>query len=108
KWMCSVVQEGIRVGSEILANEIVTGFARIPKNASPSLRDPAEGHNSQELYEQGVRLVDSGKAVEATRFLDAAIQLRPDYAIAYYKRGNAYRDMDLSSKAISDYTQAVK
>jgi hypothetical protein len=39
--------------------------------------------------------------------LDVAIQLKPDYAIAFYKRGNAYRDMDTASEAVDNYTQAI-
>jgi tetratricopeptide (TPR) repeat protein len=107
KWMHKIVQEGVLAGSKTFANEVLAGLAGIPRNLSPVLRTPAEGRTSQELYEQGVRLVDGGKAVEATRFLDAAIKLKPDYAIAYYKRGNAYRDRELASKAISDYTRAI-
>lgn len=74
---------------------MATSLAQLSKPASPSLASPAEGRSPQELYEQGVRLIDAGNEQEATRFLDAAIRLKPDYAIAYYKRGNAYRDRKL-------------
>ena len=106
KWMYGVMHEGIAKGTETLAREIVTGLASLTK-AGRLLRDPAEGRDPQELYEQGVRLIDNGKELEAIRFLDAAIQLKPDYAIAFYKRGNAYRERERASEAVSDYTQAI-
>jgi tetratricopeptide (TPR) repeat protein len=108
KWMHTVMREGILKGIETLGNDLVHGLAPLGKPAGPFLKDPVEGHTPQDLYAQGVRLIDNGKDREAIRFLDAALQLKPDYAIAYYKRGNAYRNVDLSSKALSDYAQAIK
>lgn len=107
KWMYGMVRQGILAGSETFGKEVATSLAQLSKPASPSLASPAEGRSAQELYEQGIRLIDDGNEQEATRFLDAAIQLKPDYAIAYYKRGNAYRDLDQVSKAVDDYTQAI-
>lgn len=37
-----------------------------------------------------------------------AIELNPDYALAYYNRGNAYFDQDKLDEAIADYTRALE
>jgi tetratricopeptide (TPR) repeat protein len=107
KWMYGMVRQGILAGSETFGKEVGTRLAQLSKPTSPSLASPAEGRSPEELYEQGVRLIDGGNEQEATRFLDAAIRLKPEYAIAYYKRGNAYRDMDKASEALDNYTQAI-
>jgi tetratricopeptide (TPR) repeat protein len=108
KWLYEIVREGILSSSEKVGSEIATGFAQLSKVATPPLGNPAVCKTPEEFYEQGVRLIDDGKPIEATRFLDTAIQLRPDFAIAYYKRGNAYRDADQATKAVDDYTQAIR
>ena len=108
KWMYRILRDGILRSSETVGSEVAAGLAHLSKAAIPALGNNAVCQTPQECYEQGVRLIDSGKPGEATGFLDSAIHLKPDFAIAYYKRGNAYRDADNASKAVDDYTQAIR
>lgn len=108
RWMNKVVQEGVLKGSETFATESFSGLMRFYEGMSPLLQNPTGGRTAQGLYAQGVRLLDSGKEREAIRLLDEALGLKPDYALAYYKRGNAFRNLDQTSKAIDDYTHAIR
>ena len=108
QWLTGLIQQGVLSATENFAYQVFTGLGRISKSISPPLDNPSQALSAQELYEQGVRLVDAGNYLEAIRYLDAALQLKPDYAIAYYKRGNAYRELDLTSKSMNDYTQAIR
>jgi len=60
RWMYGMVREGILAGSETFGKDVATRLAQISKPSSPSLASPAEGRSPQELYEQGVRLIDVG------------------------------------------------
>jgi len=51
------------------------------------------------------KFADSKKAIE---YLNSAIQLQPDYAVAYNSRGNAYADLGRFKRAIEDYDQAIR
>ena len=39
---------------------------------------------------------------------DKAIELNPEYAAAYYNRGNRYRDLGQHERAIEDYDSAIE
>lgn len=45
---------------------------------------------------------------QAITDFNQAIRLKPDYALAYYDRGNAYAEKKAYDQAITDYTQAIQ
>jgi len=53
----------------------------------------------------GGKYSDPKKAIE---YLNNAIKLQPDYASAYYNRGNAYYGLGLYQRAIKDYNEAIR
>jgi tetratricopeptide (TPR) repeat protein len=53
----------------------------------------------------GQKYTDPKKAIE---YLNKAIKLQPDYAQAYYNRGNAYYGLGLYQRAIKDYAEAIR
>ena len=52
--------------------------------------------------------VPTGNNDKAIANYDQALKLKPDYADAYYNRGNAYADKAEYDRAIADYDQALK
>ncbi|MBV7330572.1 tetratricopeptide repeat protein [Chloroflexi bacterium TSY] len=55
----------------------------------------------------GIAYSDLGDLSAAISDYDQAISLNPNYATAYYNRGNTYYDLGDLSAAISDYDQAI-
>ncbi len=53
----------------------------------------------------GEKYTDAKKAIG---YLNKAIKLQPDYAQAYYNRGNAYYGLGLYERAIKDYDEAIR
>ncbi len=53
----------------------------------------------------GQKYTDPKKAIE---YLSNAIKLQPDYASAYYNRGNAYYGLGQYQRAIKDYSEAIR
>ena len=60
------------------------------------------------LFYKGLNAGQNGKYNDAVRYYSEYIKLKPDYAGAYYNRGNAYYKLGKYTDAISDYTQAIK
>lgn len=55
----------------------------------------------------GVTLFEEGKITEALDRYDEAIRIKPDYADAYYNRGNAYARLISHQTAIENYNKAI-
>ncbi len=53
----------------------------------------------------GQKYTDPKKAIG---YLNNAIKLQPDYAQAYYNRGNAYYGLGLYKRAIKDYNETLR
>ncbi len=53
----------------------------------------------------GQKYTDPKKAIG---YLNNAIKLQPDYAQAYYNRGNAYYSLGLFQRAIKDYNETIR
>ena len=53
----------------------------------------------------GQKYTDQKKAIG---YLNNAIKLQPDYAQAYYNRGNAYYGLGLYKRAIKDYNETIR
>ena len=56
----------------------------------------------------GVVLSGQDKLKESIQVFDKVIQLKPDYAEAYYNRGVALKDFGLRDKAIESYDKAIQ
>ena len=56
----------------------------------------------------GATLISQGRAEQALRIYDQAIQLKPDYIDAYYNRGIALQDLGQQEKAIKSYAQSIR
>ncbi len=59
------------------------------------------------LFELGAALGLQEKDDPALRCFNEALRLRPEYAEAYYNRGNVYDDKAKYDKAIADFTMAL-
>jgi len=60
------------------------------------------------LYDQALRAAGAQDFARAVRLLDRVIELDPTHAEAYYKRGNALRNLGEWHAAIASYNQAVE
>jgi hypothetical protein len=76
--------------------------------AAPKKRDPAE---AQRQIDNGIKLLQTGKAEQAIQTISAAISggnlPAPVMAKALYQRGIAYRRTQKPAQAISDFTSAL-
>ena len=62
---------------------------------------------AEELLDRGWDKYQEGYYQEAIENLTQAIQLKPDYHLAYYNRGLVYFDLQKYQTAIEDFNQAV-
>ncbi len=108
QWFQGIIKSELMKGAEAVGTAMATGMSRLPK--PPAMPPPgvARGTDPETLYTLGVQLIDAGNETEALRFLNDSIRIRPDYAIAWYKRGNAWRNLNQTAKSIDDYTQAIR
>ena len=56
----------------------------------------------------GIALQGQGKPQEAIQAFNKAIQLKSDYAEAYYNRGNALKDLGQLKQAIENYDESIR
>ncbi|QLL13831.1 tetratricopeptide repeat protein [Pseudomonas chlororaphis] len=66
------------------------------------------GFNMPTYYHLGLSLNDLGQYREAAEAFSAGLQKQPDFAWAYYHRGEAYEHLGLADDAHSDFTQFAK
>ncbi len=71
---------------------------------------PLEGTKLEawEILNKGVSLYSLGKHENGLACYDKAIAINPEYADAYYSRGNAYYDKESLEQAIADYSKAIE
>jgi tetratricopeptide (TPR) repeat protein len=81
---------------------LCTGWLAVSLIFQPSiLPDPAI-----EAYAQGVGLAWQSRHQDAVAQFDQALALAPDYANAYYERGNAHYNLGQYEQAAADYVLA--
>ena len=62
---------------------------------------------AEEYFERAYNRTDDDYDGQISDYSEA-IRLKPDYAEAYYNRGNAYRDKGDNDHAIADYNEAIR
>jgi len=67
-----------------------------------------KGLSATDWFEKGLNLGKSGKYKEAVDAFTNAIELNPQYAVAYGNRGVAYGDLGNYQQAIKDYNKAIE
>ena len=63
---------------------------------------------AEKHYIDGVGLYEEGRLEEAIAEYDQAIELDPQYALAYTNRGNAYAGLGQLQRAIQDFDEAIR
>ncbi len=71
-------------------------------------RRPAQGHHRRRTLQPAVELQDGEKWEEAIAELDQAIELDPEFSLAYVLRGNARFSLEQFEQAIADYDTAIE
>jgi len=81
--------------------------AEPPPNTS-GLHETARSRQLQELYAEATRAYEAKDLDRAIPLYEQVIALQPDHAEAYYKRGNALKDLGRLAEAVASYDAAVK
>ena len=68
---------------------------------------PYEILDAEEYARRGLEAQQQGDFEQAIQYYDKAINLNPNYAIAYFYRGNAYGNKGELDQAIQDFTKAI-
>ena len=85
---------------------IIPVFLVLTFLSSPAMGDTIlDWFNKANELSDGKKYTDPLKAIE---YLNNAIKLQPDYAQAYYNRGNAYYGLGLYQRAIKDYNETIR
>ena len=66
------------------------------------------GLNAVDWLEKGYQADVAGRSEEARDAFTKAIELKPDYAMVYYSRGEAYLNLGNYEQAIGDYSKAIE
>ena len=91
------------VGSQFQANNNILGNTDLTTSEIK-----LKSNSASRLYQQAHSEYQSGNYPKAIEHYTQAIDVKPDYAEAYFGRGNAYDDLKDYRKAIADYTEAIK
>ena len=78
------------------------------QRAGEKKREEANALTAWDHIRRGNRLNDEGKYAEAIADYTKAIELDPNYAIAYNNLGNPYHNLNKYEKAIEYYTKAIE
>ena len=65
-------------------------------------------HKAYEAFYRGLSAMDKGDFDKAIKDFTTAIELKPDFFVAYNNRGNAYSRKGDFDKAIQDFTTAIE
>jgi tetratricopeptide (TPR) repeat protein len=86
-----------------------------PSSGQVPIRDqqpatpPLRGQKTEEQWlNESKDLIDSRRYEEGLTACEQAIRLDPNYALAYYNKGNALRNLKRNEEAISAYDQAIR
>ncbi len=69
-------------------------------------KTPTHGTLAVDRVEKGKSLFDAGKYEEALKVFDSAIELKPNYAVAYYNRAIVYNKLGNQKKSEEDLKEA--
>lgn len=85
---------------------IISVFLILTFLCSTAMSETAvEWFNKADALRNEGKYTDPKKAIE---YLNNAIKLKPDYAKAYYSRGDAYKNLGQYQRAIKDYNKAIR
>ncbi len=88
------------------------GQAAAQPQAAPAVAPAAPlaqpQQSTQQLMDEGVSYYKAGRYSEAIAVFDRLIQLTPNYAGAYYNKGNALTGMGRFDEAVAAYDQAIR
>jgi tetratricopeptide (TPR) repeat protein len=74
----------------------------------PAVEDPAVAQRSaKQSYDSAVQLISQRRYAEAVTALTTAIQLKPDFAVAYVARGSAYVGLGRFQDAVQEYLKGL-
>ncbi|MEM1391827.1 MAG: serine/threonine-protein kinase [Cyanobacteria bacterium P01_H01_bin.150] len=91
-------------------------FQGLGNNSQAELAEPTpsaepaavEQKTAEDFYKAGIEKSNNEDFTGAIEDFTQAININPDYVIAYIRRGNAHNDLKDYQEAIKDYTQAIR
>ena len=90
------------------ANPEIVSTMNEAETAEQEKRAEQNRMTAQDYFRRAYKNDDLGKHEEAIEDLNKAIELKPDYALAYNNRGIAYNNLGQYDRAIEDYDKAIE
>lgn len=87
------------------------GFVDSEQHPAVAPAPSYKGLTAEDWYNKAEPLWKGGKNTDPTRvieYLNNAIKLKPDYAIAYHNRGATYAALDQHQRALEDFSEAIR
>jgi tetratricopeptide (TPR) repeat protein len=82
--------------------------AQAAQAAPPPVTDPAQAQELvKQSYDQAVQLIQQRRYAEAVTTLTSAIQVKPDFAVAFVARGSAMVGLGRFQDAVQDYLHGL-
>lgn len=94
--------------NERLRRELATASGEKKKQDTAAYNQTIKELNATEWFDKGYVAGNAGNWAEALTALSKAIELNPQFAMAYYNRGVAYRKLGNTNQAIKDYNKAIE
>jgi len=94
--------------NERLRRELATSKGEKKKKDTKAYKKTIQDLNATEWFDKGYVEIMAGRWKEALDFFTKSIELDPQYAEAYGKRGVAYVILGNSKQAIKDYDKAIE
>ncbi len=82
---------------------------QVPIRDQQPATPPLQGQKTKEQWlTESADLIDSKRYEEALAACEQALRLDPNYALAYYNKGKAFRGLKRHEESISAYDQAIR
>ena len=97
----------IKIGDTVVPSNALAALVKRTEQSEQE-HDPIGNIHVEYFFMLGIAHTKSGNPQKAVPYYTVVTTIKPDYAIAYYHRGNAKRELRQYAEAIADYDTAVK
>jgi tetratricopeptide (TPR) repeat protein len=91
-----------------LTKKLKTATGNAKQEAVQAYKRNIDNLSATEWIEKGYKLAESGNNTDAEKAFSKAIELNPQFAMAYYNRGKAYYNNGNTQQAIKDYDKSIE
>ncbi len=102
------ISEGLLKENKRLTKELKTATGNAKQETAQAYKRNIDNLSATEWFEKGYKLAESGNDTDSEKAFSKAIELNPQFAMAYYSRGKAYYNYGSTQQAIKDYDKSVE